>query len=181
MMAAVAAQELRRMAFETMSRWILQDEASPMPPPSVYIVSKTKSPANAADAADYFGSARRVHRETGDAGEPCAFPMGRCRQLPGRSSSRRLWRDVPVIPSAADRQTSAAKVFSPPPSVRSGGLGIHLEFMVPPPPDWNWLSATLFPAAKRWRNACPERAWSRLSTPTVTRISPTPVTRMAEG
>ena len=122
-----------------------------------------------------------VHRETGDAGEPCAFPMGRCRQLPGRSSSRRLWRDVPVIPSAADRQTSAAKVFSPPPSVRSGGLGIHLEFMVPPPPDWNWLSATLFPAAKRWRNACPERAWSRLSTPTVTRISPTPVTRMAEG
>jgi hypothetical protein len=30
------------MVFETMSRWILQDEASPMPPQSVYMVSKTK-------------------------------------------------------------------------------------------------------------------------------------------
>ena len=30
------------LVFETMSRWILQDEASPMPPQSVYMVSKTK-------------------------------------------------------------------------------------------------------------------------------------------
>ena len=29
------------LVFETMTRWILQDEASPMPPPSVYMVSKT--------------------------------------------------------------------------------------------------------------------------------------------
>jgi hypothetical protein len=29
------------LVFETMSHWILQDEASPMPPPSVYMVSKT--------------------------------------------------------------------------------------------------------------------------------------------
>ena len=28
------------MVFETMSGWILHDEASPMPPPSVYMVSK---------------------------------------------------------------------------------------------------------------------------------------------
>jgi hypothetical protein len=33
-----------RMVFETMSRWILQDEASLMPPPSVYMVSKTIRP-----------------------------------------------------------------------------------------------------------------------------------------
>jgi hypothetical protein len=32
----------RLLVFETMSRWIIQDEASYVPPPSVYMVSKTK-------------------------------------------------------------------------------------------------------------------------------------------
>src|ERR1035438_6037691 len=32
---------VRVLVFETMSRWILQDKASSMPPPSVYMVSKT--------------------------------------------------------------------------------------------------------------------------------------------
>ena len=32
------------LVFETMSHWILPDEASSVPPPSVYMVSKTKAP-----------------------------------------------------------------------------------------------------------------------------------------
>ena len=31
-----------RFLFETMSRWILQDEACPMPPQSVYMVAKSQ-------------------------------------------------------------------------------------------------------------------------------------------